>query len=592
MRRRRNGDNRPLLVVLEAFKGFVQKLYDARKALDASQATATAKEQAERVRAAMQKLVLTLGNSDVMRREIDDDSLSAKDVLKSHMQRAKSRNAMQKGGFFSRLFGGNKRDSTSGGSSKNLAQKIDRAAQRESQAQRAERMKHVSELCALIELPLLTPPSSGILPEGPRNDDKIDKLAMSLRSLVANPRVMLALHRSCTSTNPGAEPENVEAKRQLVFFCNSLHNRRLRRPPTLPHMKSWSAFTPHYAEDVTYRSRRCTRRRPRTQTCSPSSDRSTPTMGQPRRALPPRQPRPPRLGVAPARRRPTIVGSAMNIVIPADMLARRSSLRSDGLPSVAARASPRSDCDEGSSPMGGSSEGLGAIAEINAERPSVDGSIVAAPAAALALNPEAVKPGREATSRAPRQRAAWDRALPDPSEQEHHTIAGISPPPSPPSQGLLRPSTRRRRSRRAHRRSRALPLPGLAANVVGLPGAGAAAGGGGRSGSPLAPRSGPLASSALGGQLVASQERSVERSGALSGLKEGSMSGRMTPGSPAPFLEHSASRLGQSAEIRQQTGGHERRGRSRAPERRGSVSSRSNGGRPTARRCSLGRCAA
>ena len=35
MRRRRNGDNRPLLVVLEAFKGFVQKLYDARKALDA-----------------------------------------------------------------------------------------------------------------------------------------------------------------------------------------------------------------------------------------------------------------------------------------------------------------------------------------------------------------------------------------------------------------------------------------------------------------------------------------------------------------------------------------------------------------------------
>ena len=130
MRRRRNGDNRPLLVVLEAFKGFVQKLYDARKALDASQATATAKEQAERVRAAMQKLVLTLGNSDVMRREIDDDSLSAKDVLKSHMQRAKSRNAMQKGGFFSRLFGGNKRDSTSGGSSKNLAQKIDRVLRR------------------------------------------------------------------------------------------------------------------------------------------------------------------------------------------------------------------------------------------------------------------------------------------------------------------------------------------------------------------------------------------------------------------------------------------------------------------------------
>ena len=542
----------------------------------------------------MQKLVLTLGNSDVMRREIDDDSLSAKDVLKSHMQRAKSRNAMQKGGFFSRLFGGNKRDSTSGGSSKNLAQKIDRAAQRESQAQRAERMKHVSELCALIELPLLTPPSSGILPEGPRNDDKLDKLAMSLRSLVANPRVMLALHRSCTSTNPGAEPENVEAKRQLVFFCNSLHNRRLRRPPTLPHMKSWSAFTPHYAEDVTYSLKAL-------YTTSAENTNLLTIL----RSLHPDE-------WANLAERCHLVNldrldweslsgeettdnrrSAMNIVIPADMLARRSSLRSDGLPSVAARASPRSDCDEGSSPMGGSSEGLGAIAEINAERPSVDGSIVAAPAAALPLNPEAVKPGREATSRAPRQRAAWDRALPDPSEQEHHTIAGISPPPSPPSQGLLRPfDPPPAQPVRPPAQSSSSPLPGLAANVVGLPAGAGAAAGGGRNGSPLAPRSGPLASSALGGQLVASQERSVERSGALSGLKEGSMSGRMTP---ARRHRSSSTRRLASAnppKSASRLAGTSGRARSRAPERRGSVSSRSNGGRPTARRCSLGRCAA
>ena len=43
-----------------------------------------------------------------------------------------------------------------------------------------------------------------------------------------------------------------EAQRQLLFFCNSLHNRRLRPPPPVRRMKSWSAFTPHYGEDVTY----------------------------------------------------------------------------------------------------------------------------------------------------------------------------------------------------------------------------------------------------------------------------------------------------------------------------------------------------
>ena len=64
--------------------------------------------------------------------------------------------------------------------------------------------------------------------------------------------VIRALHRSFWTSNPGCEPKNSEAKRQLLFFCNSLFNTRLKKPPRISHMKSWTAFTPHYAEDVTY----------------------------------------------------------------------------------------------------------------------------------------------------------------------------------------------------------------------------------------------------------------------------------------------------------------------------------------------------
>ena len=42
-----------------------------------------------------------------------------------------------------------------------------------------------------------------------------------------------------------------QALRQLVFFCNSLHNSRLVQPPSVRTMCSFSSFTPHYAEDVT-----------------------------------------------------------------------------------------------------------------------------------------------------------------------------------------------------------------------------------------------------------------------------------------------------------------------------------------------------
>ena len=64
--------------------------------------------------------------------------------------------------------------------------------------------------------------------------------------------VVGALHRALSTSNPGGEPRSAEAQRQLLFFCNSLHNRRLRPPPPVARMKSWSAFTPHYGEDVTY----------------------------------------------------------------------------------------------------------------------------------------------------------------------------------------------------------------------------------------------------------------------------------------------------------------------------------------------------
>ena len=43
-----------------------------------------------------------------------------------------------------------------------------------------------------------------------------------------------------------------QARRQLIFFCNSLHNRDLRQPPPVTAMRSLTSFTPYFAEDVTY----------------------------------------------------------------------------------------------------------------------------------------------------------------------------------------------------------------------------------------------------------------------------------------------------------------------------------------------------
>ena len=61
-----------------------------------------------------------------------------------------------------------------------------------------------------------------------------------------------AVKDALTTVNPGGEPATREAQRQLLFFCTSLHNRSLRKPPPVVLSKSLTAFTPHYAEDVTY----------------------------------------------------------------------------------------------------------------------------------------------------------------------------------------------------------------------------------------------------------------------------------------------------------------------------------------------------
>jgi len=66
-------------------------------------------------------------------------------------------------------------------------------------------------------------------------------------------RTVLAALTQCLATaNPGGEPVNEEAKRQLVFLCNSLYNRRLHKPPPVAHMKSFTSLTPYYSEDVEY----------------------------------------------------------------------------------------------------------------------------------------------------------------------------------------------------------------------------------------------------------------------------------------------------------------------------------------------------
>ena len=59
--------------------------------------------------------------------------------------------------------------------------------------------------------------------------------------------------RAFRSGNPGGQPRSEEAQRQLMFFCNSLRFTSLKAPSPLAQVRSWTAFTPYYSEDVKYR---------------------------------------------------------------------------------------------------------------------------------------------------------------------------------------------------------------------------------------------------------------------------------------------------------------------------------------------------
>jgi hypothetical protein len=78
-------------------------------------------------------------------------------------------------------------------------------------------------------------------------DESASRLASSGVKLV-----LRSLLRASQTLNPSGEPLNEQARRQLVFFCNSLHHRRLSRAVSVCDMPSLTSFTPHYSEDVTY----------------------------------------------------------------------------------------------------------------------------------------------------------------------------------------------------------------------------------------------------------------------------------------------------------------------------------------------------
>ena len=86
--------------------------------------------------------------------------------------------------------------------------------------------------------------------------DDVQAIGDSLPNLASDPSVLQSLFRCFTTNNPTGQPENPEASRQLIFFANSLHNRRLVEPPPVQEMKSWTVFTPHYSEEVTRAIRR------------------------------------------------------------------------------------------------------------------------------------------------------------------------------------------------------------------------------------------------------------------------------------------------------------------------------------------------
>jgi len=89
----------------------------------------------------------------------------------------------------------------------------------------------------------------------PRNEEARSHPAQLARSAADSAPMVVAV-RGVIAASHGqfvAAPSTTpQARRQLIFFCNSLHNRDLRRPPPVTAMRSLTSFTPYFAEDVTY----------------------------------------------------------------------------------------------------------------------------------------------------------------------------------------------------------------------------------------------------------------------------------------------------------------------------------------------------
>ena len=85
-----------------------------------------------------------------------------------------------------------------------------------------------------------------------RDAEHLRKVAAAATTTLSQ-SICAALLRSFHSSNPGGQPRSEEAQRQLMFFCNSLRFTSLKTPTPLQQVKSWTPFTPYYAEDVKYR---------------------------------------------------------------------------------------------------------------------------------------------------------------------------------------------------------------------------------------------------------------------------------------------------------------------------------------------------
>ena len=84
-----------------------------------------------------------------------------------------------------------------------------------------------------------------------REEDGCDHVRTTVKT-PAFTQVLQVLHRSLSTANPGGEPVNAEAQRQLLFFCNSLRNRWMPKACPVRNMRTCSSFTPYFKEDVSY----------------------------------------------------------------------------------------------------------------------------------------------------------------------------------------------------------------------------------------------------------------------------------------------------------------------------------------------------